>query len=119
MTSATILTILSNPNVIDAIIGVGTFIFGVVTTFLYKKKEISEGKEYSNFNLLVEIAKEEALKLAEVNITSEEKKVVAIREIKKRIPQKIAPFISDEMIEQALVLAYQYYIKPNIKKEVN
>lgn len=118
MTSATILTILSNPNVIDAIIGIGTFLFGVVTTFLYKKKEIGEGKEYSNFNLLVEIAKEEALKLAEVNITSEEKKVVAIKEIKKRIPEKIAPFISDAMIEQALVLAYQYYIKPTLNKKL-
>lgn len=117
MTMTTIMAILSNPDVINIIIGVITFIFGILTTFVANKKKLKESKDFNEFNLLVEIAKEESVKLVNLNMQNADKRKVVIKNIITRLPDNIKNNINEETIDQALTLAYQYFIKPNIKKE--
>lgn len=117
MTMTTIMAILSNPDVINIIIGVITFIFGILTTFVANKKKLKESKDFNEFNLLVEIAKEESVKLVNLNMQNADKRKVVIKNIITRLPDNIKKNINEETVDQALTLAYQYFIKPNIKKE--
>lgn len=117
MTMTTIMAILSNPDVINIIIGVITFIFGILTTFVANKKKLKESKDFNEFNLLVEIAKEESIKLVNLNMQNADKRKVVIKNIITRLPDNIKKNINEETVDQALTLAYQYFIKPNIKKE--
>lgn len=117
MTTTTIITILSNPDVVNIIIGVITFIFGILTTFIANKKKLKESKDFNEFNLLVEIAKEESVKLVNLNMQNADKRKVVIKNIITRLPDNIKKNINEETVDQALTLAYQYFIKPNVKKE--
>ena len=117
MTMTTITSILSNPDVINFTIGIITFIAGIITSFIANKKKLKDSKDFNQFNLLVEIAKEESIKLVNLNMSNESKKRVVIKNITDRLPENIKKNIDEETVEQALTLAYQYFIKPNIKKE--
>ena len=103
------LMFLSDPNVMS-------FIAGSALTILASIKKYKESKDKHIFDLIVDIAKEEAIKLVELNLNNEEKRKVAIKNIYKKLPKQYQ-YISEEFVNKALTLAYQFYVKNDINKE--
>lgn len=117
MTSATIISLLANPDFINLLIVLISFITGVTGTFFANRNKIKKGKDYNEFNLLVDIAKEEAVKLVALNMNNEQKRNIVIKNIITRLPDNVKKNVKEEVVEQALTLAYQHFIKPNIDKK--
>lgn len=117
MTSVTIISLLTNPDFINLLSLIITYIMGIATNYITNKKKIKNGKKYNDFNLLVDIAKEEAVKLVDLNMSNDEKKNAVIKNIITRLPDNVKKNVNEELVDQALTLAYQYFIKRKIKGE--
>lgn len=84
-----------------------SFIFYIPT--LIKKFNDSEGKNV--FEKIVEIAKEESLKLVQENLSNDEKRKKVIDLIYSKLNDKEKQFVSEDTMIEAINLAYHTYIK--------
>lgn len=117
MTSAMIMGLLSNPDFINFSITAITFIAGIFSAFIMNRKKLKDSTNYNDFNLLVQIAKEESIKLVSLNMSNDEKRNAVIKNIITRLPEKVKNNVSQEIVNQALTLAYQHFIKKDIEEK--
>ncbi len=103
-----IILFFSQPEVQLAIV---QFILSI--PFIYST--IKNAKKDKLVETIREIAKKESLGIIKAGIPKEERLPAVVEEIKKQLPANFRTYLSDELIEEIVILIYNKYVKQTSK----